>query len=841
MLHALLLANALLAAPVDMPRVVDDRLQLELILQEPDIVTPVGLTLDARGRILVIESHTHFRPEGYVGPENDRILLVDPNEKPAKPRVWYEGSKQTMGIGRAPDDSIYVATRSQIFRLRDTDGDDRADERKEIAHLETAGNYPHNGLSGFAFLQHHGVGADEVYFGFGENLGADYELIGSDGTTLPGGGEGGNIYSCTLDGKSLRRVATGFWNPFHLAFSSERRLFTVDNDPDSRPPCRLLHVVEGGDYGFKFRHGRKGTHPFTAWNGELPGTLPMVCGTGEAPSGMALETSRITNSKGKSFPLYEIPGSFLVTSWGDHRIERYRLQPRGESYTATMEPVVVGGENFRPVGIAYHFENGVYFSDWVDKSYPLHRKGRLWRLSEKPKPPRSVGVASSPDLVRSSGGSEPGDRPRTLQAEWSALAEARPNDSFRWQTLSLKLTHLQQVQPPLDEATARALLQEYSRPTNPEATIWAAVAAKNANASNAKALVPHLLAHDEPRVRTLGVIWIGDEGMTEFRGDVEKTLSQPGLTRELFECSLAALEMLDRAADPNPPKQDNKRATSGDFFVLKALRNAQASPALRRFALKTLPPDHPELKFELLKQLADDADPTMRIEAIRTLRDRPVAERAELLRTIAIDTKRSDAERAEAVMGLNRAESGDLAVLEGLQSAAGRETASEVRRLLQQRDENTTPVAARITSLLDGGDATAGERLFFHSRIGACYRCHEYAGRGAAIGPELTTIGRSNSRERLLRSILEPSREIGPSYVPWIIETTDGRTLTGLYVGEEIKGEHRYADAQGKIFRVHPNEFAHREAAKQSIMPADFGKILTDEELRDLAAFLLQR
>jgi hypothetical protein len=30
-----------------------------------------------------------------------------------------------------------------------------------------------------------------MYFGLGENLGADYKLIGSDGVTLAGGGEGG--------------------------------------------------------------------------------------------------------------------------------------------------------------------------------------------------------------------------------------------------------------------------------------------------------------------------------------------------------------------------------------------------------------------------------------------------------------------------------------------------------------------------------------------------------------------------------------------------------------------------------------------------------------------------
>ncbi len=43
----------------------------------------------------------------------------------------------------------------------------------------------------------------------------------------------------------LERIATGFWNPFHWRFDTFGRLFTVDNDPDSRPPCRLLHIVAG--------------------------------------------------------------------------------------------------------------------------------------------------------------------------------------------------------------------------------------------------------------------------------------------------------------------------------------------------------------------------------------------------------------------------------------------------------------------------------------------------------------------------------------------------------------------------------------------------------------------
>ena len=192
-----------------------------------------------------------------------------------------------MNVGIHPDGSVYVATRDEIFRLRDTDGDGRADERKPIAHLETKGDYPHNGLSGFAFDFD-----GNVYFGLGENKGAEFKLIGTDGTIL-GELEGGQIYRCRADGAGLELVAFGFWNPFHLAFDTFGRLFAVDNDPDSLPPCRLMHIVPGGNYGYRYRNGRKGVHPFTAWNGELPGTLPMVAGTGEAPSGIvAYESDR---------------------------------------------------------------------------------------------------------------------------------------------------------------------------------------------------------------------------------------------------------------------------------------------------------------------------------------------------------------------------------------------------------------------------------------------------------------------------------------------------------------------------------------------------------------------
>ena len=62
----------------DAPKAADPRLVVELFAAAPDIVHPVACDFDAKGRLLVIESHTHFAPPGYKGPKADR--RHDPGE-----------------------------------------------------------------------------------------------------------------------------------------------------------------------------------------------------------------------------------------------------------------------------------------------------------------------------------------------------------------------------------------------------------------------------------------------------------------------------------------------------------------------------------------------------------------------------------------------------------------------------------------------------------------------------------------------------------------------------------------------------------------------------------------
>src|SRR5262249_6792943 len=151
------------------------RLAVELLAREPAVVTPTGLAVDERGRVWVIENHTHQRPAGYKGPASDRVRVLwdpGPDGRLRKARTFASGFHNAMSLALSPGGAVFLATRSEIYRLRDARGDGPAGERKVIVRLDSAARYPHNGLAGFA---QDGVG--DLYFSLGENEGAPYKLI----------------------------------------------------------------------------------------------------------------------------------------------------------------------------------------------------------------------------------------------------------------------------------------------------------------------------------------------------------------------------------------------------------------------------------------------------------------------------------------------------------------------------------------------------------------------------------------------------------------------------------------------------------------------------------------
>lgn len=839
------------AAEIEMPRVLDGRLKLELFAAEPDIVTPTGMGVDEQGRVLCIESHTHFRPTDYDGPPKDRIRRfedTDGDGKADKITTFYEGSTATMSVACHPGGGVYVATRDDIFRLRDTDNDGVADENTPLVHLESADEYPHSGLAGFAFAAN-----GDVYFGLGENHALRFNLKGSDGAVLTNL-EGGHIYRMQPDGSRLERVSVGCWNPHASAVDDAGRLFTVDNDPDSLPPCRLLHVVPRADFGYKYRNGRKGTHPFTAWNGELPDTLPMVAGTGEAPSGILV----CGRKSGADRLPADYCGNLLVTSWGDHRIERYALKPRGASVSAERTDIVVGGENFRPVGIVAGGDGAIYFSDWVDKSYTLHKKGRIWRLSikeplskddKKPAEPMLSEDERRAESLRST--VDPADAKRL----WAACDDADP---FIQQAAREGLKRIGAVKPQLELKSLSA-----------KQRLAAMCVLRDLDTEEAQARLPEFLSDADPDIRLVALKWIGEEGVKSARPALDRVLTAGPTTSRLFAAYLAAIEKLDK-----PPKKDNQEWAS-EQYVAEALVNEGLPIEVRRWALRTLRPDHPAITSARLKQWLASPDQATQLEAIRTLRESTVNDRESLLRQIAADSNRAVALRCEAIVGLSPsseeqtnclltlAGDADLQLAnEALRSLRGAKLdgkvlqqlakigqaqpslADSVRRILDPDDlSGIIPAASDLdawVARLDGpGDAAAGERVFFHQASAGCAKCHQVDGRGGRIGPDLTVGARALDRRRLIESILSPSKEIAPQFTVWNLATDDGKIHTGILLSENAKeATQTFGNADGKTFTLKIADIESRQTQPNSVMPTGLEKLMTTQEFRDLLAFL---
>lgn len=862
--------------PAAPPRSLDERLVIELVAAEPEIVTPTGVAVDSRGRIYCIECNTHFRPEGYSGPPTDRIRVFDDFDESGHARrisTFYEGTSATMGLKfDAAEEWLYVVARGELFRIRDADGDGVSDQRQSLMRLETTGDYPHNGLNGCAFDSQ-----GRVYFGQGENLGVEWKLVGADGKSISGG-DGGRVYRSNADGTGLEQIAEGCWNPFGQCFDRYGNLFVVDNDPDSRPPCRLLHVVPGADFGYRFSNGRKGLHPFSAWNGDLAGTLPMVAGTGEAPS-------TVLSYEGANLPA-DYRGQLIVPSWGDHRLDRYAMEQVGASFRSAFQPFIVGDEDFRPVGTAVAPDGSIVVSDWVDKSYELHNKGRIWRIRAKDSPVQAAGVVvpggppsadtrALAQLVRE-GALNQAQLLRYASDEFSPLvrAEALRRLELTPASAATIFAACKSSDPFLAQAARRPLLaaRRAHWPTNwlpddRELRLTYLLVAKESQASPDDEAYRAWLSDGDEAIRMTAVRWVGEARLERYRAELTRELGRAGQSPRAFATVLAALERLDGV------KREVSDEDAGAVYVAKLVADPKLDLQVLQRAVPLLPPDDKALTAEVLGRLFDSDQPAARLTAIHVWSDRARDDDRERLFGIARDSNRSLEERVAAVAGIRPKHPAEIDWLVDATLKDNDTLATEALRSLRTVPLSATQ-QARIRALLDRNDAradlvklvlqspapevgaetddidawhaqlegaadpAAGERVFFHPQGPGCFKCHQVAGRGAQVGPDLTATGRQLDRRRLIASILTPSAEVAPQFTTWNIATHDGQVRQGMLIAEAVDGTQTYLQQDGAKFEVKPAELAERGIVRQSIMPEHLEALMTVAEFRDLVAYL---
>jgi putative heme-binding domain-containing protein len=519
----------------------------------------------------------------------------------------------------------------------------------------------------------------------------------------------------------------------------------------------------------------------------------MVGGTGEA----ATDLLDLRKTRMRRAGLH-----LLVTSWGDNQLELYRIGG-GERGLRVLESrvVVKGDEGFRPACLAAAPDGSVFVSDWADREYPVHGKGRIWRLSAD----EASGVAESAAVL----GPVPAVPDGLGPVERRLVAMRRGN-----------------------EAADAAFVKEAMRGGGPAAV-------------------------------RLAMMVAAERRMGELRGDVAQVLGQTGGNRDLFRTAVAALEMMGKAPGENPEGQvegllvklmgDGAQTPGVRVMAMQSLARPREQVrellGMLRGADETLgvaaagvlagageeavtgalqacalAPDVPrQVRLEALVALAGRADAAL-LPLLPLLNEEPLA--GQVVRTLRGSLGVAEV-RAAMEQALASAAT-PFPVKAQLAQALGRPPV-EIRPVNDEQWREALRAGA--------GDAAEGRRVFF-SGAGLCSSCHQVAGRGVMAGPDLSTIARSSSPARLLESVLTPSREIGPLYGVRTVRKKDGSVVSGLLRHPAVPGRIDLIGPGGSVQSVDAGDVAGQETGSASLMPEGLELGLTVQEFRDLMAWL---
>ncbi|MEM6843114.1 MAG: PVC-type heme-binding CxxCH protein [Bacteroidota bacterium] len=826
------------------PKVLDPNLSLDLVAESPQIITPIGLAIDEEDQLYVLESHTHSPPSDYDGPAFDQIKKGVDQDKDGIPETWIvyaDSINDGMNLAFGAENTLFLVEKDGVFSFRDTNNDGVSDERIRLLHMITPESvYDHAGILG---ITHSPDGW--LYVSRGNTGGIKWQIEGTDGSSISGYGDGGNVLRCRPDGSQVQEVATGFWNPFDLKFSKEGRLLLVDNDPDSRGPNRLIDITFGGDYGYQSLYGGSGIHPFLAWNGELPGTLPYAAGLGEAPSGLI-------DASFTSFPS-EYGGNMICTIWEENNLVRVPLQSSQSTVTGVPKPILQGDSTFHPVALATNSRGDLYVTDWVVRQYPNHGQGRIWRLRSEGNQPLATPLT---ELEVNNGPFNA----RITSRDTEELVQALSSED-----IFVRANARYELQDSQYFSTVLKLVQQTAAPLRREAVLIAVESPEPLPSD----LLRKLLKDSDEAVKRMALIYTAQRSRDDVYSDIEGLLADGGIPPSLFETYLATLRhlqpnFLKAYRSQSEPKSKALKRELPPGYLLSLIENTQINEEIRATALSYL--DDIRSVIPLLLSSLPTAAPTMQssiLQAVRTVRNDSIAQ---ALVQLALSEQADPTVRGEAVVALEYQSgtfcneitqllSEDHPILaetavsylcrcrkEDVESSvvqfASSHAAAQARWQLCRAENSNTgrPVSDEqwYQSVNDSGDPLRG-KLVFQSITAQCQNCHQVDGWGSNYGPDLSNIGSSKSAQQLAMAILEPSAEMAPEWQGWFVTDKNGTTHLGRQIDVGYSNVELMATTGEFITYEQPQDYG---PASASLMPEGLENRMTASEFNDLIAYL---
>ncbi|MEO7412319.1 MAG: hypothetical protein ABIZ81_03090, partial [Opitutaceae bacterium] len=398
-------------------------------------------------------------------PEELLAQVVAPPEFDVTIFANSDQANYPVSVAAAPDGTLYVASdangslgvdlgRGLIIRLRDLDGDGKADEVKQFAKVDSPRGLVWDGDRAYvmhpphlsAFIDHDGDGVSDeqrilvkdIAFSFrdrpadhtsnGVTLGVDgwlYLAIGDFGFLSAEGTDGrklqlrgGGVVRVRPDGTGLELYARGTRNILEVALSPRLDGIARDNTNDGDGwDVRLHHFTGLEDHGYPTLYKN-----FAA---EAIGPLA-IYGNGSACGALWLEEPGMP-AKWNAGP--------LTVDWGRERVYRHTLTPQGATVAATQEEFA---KLPRATDMDVDAQSRLYVSSWRGGQYTYAGPyiGFIARLTPKDYQPLPV-----PNFARASGAelvalfNSPSYRTR-LEAQRTLLRRGLKNETAALETLS---------------------------------------------------------------------------------------------------------------------------------------------------------------------------------------------------------------------------------------------------------------------------------------------------------------------------------------------------------------------------------------------------------------------
>ncbi len=768
----------------------------------------VSLTTDPQGRLIACDQYGGLYRIVPGAPGKEDATTIEKIDVPI-------GDAQGL---LCAFDSLYVvvnggaAKGSGLYRVRDTNGDDKYDSVELLRKLEGAGEHgPHAVRLGpdgqlWVIAGNHTnppeVVPNSPFRDYEEDLFLKRNPDGNGhatGRMAPAGW----IASTDKDGKTWSLFCGGFRNPYDFAFNEDGERFVYDADMEwdtGTPwyrPTRVNHAVSAAEFGWRYGTGK--------WPAYYPDSVGAVVDIGMgSPTGVEF-------GYGTKFPA-KYQQALFIEDWTYGKIYAVHLQPQGASYTASFE-TFAEGRPFPVTDLTVNPKDGCLYVTIGGRK----TQSGLYRI-------RYTGeesTAAAPKTVN-----EAAAKARSLRHQLEAFHTKQDPQAvaFAWPHLGnpdRAIRYAARVaveRQPLDQWQAKALAE-----TRIEALIQASIALARAAShlpdAEKRALQTQILGRlnslplermteertlDACRAYQLAFIRLGgmpDAAMVKkvvAKVDPLMPAGSEFVNREAMKL-LVYLEAPDAATKGMSQLVEARTQQEQMFYVftLRTLKTGWTTAARRGFfgwlnyAAKNGRGGNSFVKF--LQQIREDAQANMTPAQIAEVAD--VIEGKAAFEPVSLDTSR------QFVHNWQLADfTGDLPAIEsGRSFEKGREAYQAAQ----------------------------------------CAKCHRFDGAGGDTGPDVTGVGARFSPQYILESLVEPSKAVSDQYKNVTILTAEGEVVSGRIINETADAVFVRTDPFAReLTQVKKADIEERQLSPTSEMPQGLINSLTKEEILDLVAYL---